>query len=572
MTTRFAFAAGAIVVLAASVILRTAWLSADPPAHPSIGIVWHDEGAWVHNARNRALWGSWRTDAWNPVFVTPVFTALEYAAFRSAGVGTWQARLVPVVSGVLSVAFLMVGLRALAGPRAALAGGALVAANYVFVMWNRAALIESTMILFIVMSWALYALADRRPAWALLAGAAASLAWFTKAAAAFFVAALVIDALYGLVRRPMAAASDERAAARYALGGLAIVTVGIIAAFVLPHWEEYAFYNWQMSVTRKPDYSLGAIVDRLTWLPLVHGTFARSWPVLVVGALGLVWTVRAWPEARPADRLLVLWIVVGLAELVVHDAGNERRYVMFIPAIVALAVRWAAPLNVREAPPGPHGIVQAAAFGLVGVSAYLVAGSALRILLEADVTAGRLSTAVRLAAAAAAAVLLIVVLRRQQVGQALVRLRTMPGLLPLVVIAGLAWNAGDYAAWLRHRSSVNLEASEAVGRILAPGTLVQGKLAAGLALENRIRPLFIGNGFGNYADRFTRDDVRYILTYDLPRLGYESSDGSNLIKDLVDRYPNHRVVAAFPVDEGPLEDRAILIDKHPPAPETDARD
>ena len=47
----------------------------------------------MHNARNRALWGTWRTDDWNPVFIAPVFTALEYAAFAAFGVGTWQARL-----------------------------------------------------------------------------------------------------------------------------------------------------------------------------------------------------------------------------------------------------------------------------------------------------------------------------------------------------------------------------------------------------------------------------------------------------------------------------------------------
>ena len=46
----------------------------------------------------------------------------------------------------------------------ALIGGALLATNYVFVMWNRAALMESTMTAFIVASWAAYALAERRPA------------------------------------------------------------------------------------------------------------------------------------------------------------------------------------------------------------------------------------------------------------------------------------------------------------------------------------------------------------------------------------------------------------------------
>ena len=68
------------------------------------------------------------------------------------------------------------------------------------------------------------------------------------------------------------------------------------------------------------------------------------------------------------------------------------------------------------------------------------------------------------------------------------------------------------------RTDYNYRASVALGRLLPPGTLVQGKLANGLSLDNRIRPIFIGNDFGNYDDRLQRDDVRYILTYDLPRL------------------------------------------------------
>jgi hypothetical protein len=101
----------------------------------------------------------------------------------------------------------------------------------------------------------------------------------------------------------------------------------------------------------------------------------------------------------------------------------------------------------------------------------------------------------------------------------------------------------------------------AVGELLPPGTLVQGKLANGLALENRIRPIFVGRGFGNYADRLDRPDVRYILTYDLPRIGYESQPG--LIQEILDRYPHHDRLATFDVDETPGRDRAVLIDKHP---------
>ena len=85
--------------------------------------------------------------------------------------------------------------------------------------------------------------------------------------------------------------------------------------------------------------------------------------------------------------------------------------------------------------------------------------------------------------------------------------------------------------------------------------------SAAATLENAIRPIFIGNGFGNYADRLHRDDVRFVLTYDLPRLGYESSDGSGLIEGVLARYPKRAVIATFEVDETPLTDRAVLVDK-----------
>ena len=46
-TTRHA-AAGIALALLLGAALRLVWLTADPPAHGAVGIVWHDEGAWVY--------------------------------------------------------------------------------------------------------------------------------------------------------------------------------------------------------------------------------------------------------------------------------------------------------------------------------------------------------------------------------------------------------------------------------------------------------------------------------------------------------------------------------------------
>jgi hypothetical protein len=88
--TRRTFAVALLALMLLAIGLRVAFPTADPPWRTQVGVVWHDEGAWTHNARNRALFGEWRLDAWNPIFLAPVFTGLEYASFATFGVGTWQ--------------------------------------------------------------------------------------------------------------------------------------------------------------------------------------------------------------------------------------------------------------------------------------------------------------------------------------------------------------------------------------------------------------------------------------------------------------------------------------------------
>ena len=553
-----------LAVLALGSVLRLAWLTADPPTHATVGIVWHDEGPWVHNARNRVLWGTWRTDAWNPVFIAPVFTALEFVAFSAFGVGTWQARTVPVASGLAAVILLALGLAAIAGRRAGLIGAALLATNYVFVMWNRAALMESTMTALLVASWAAYAAAARWPIVGLLAGTAAVLAFFTKASAVFFVAAIGLDAILtiGLSQWPWlrrrlpidAPARQSVLASAWTLAGVGIAAAIVAVVFVIPHWSEFRFYNWQMSVTRKPEYSIRALMDRASWLPIVHDFFTRMWLVTVIAALSIGSIAARWRHALPAERLLVLWMTIGLLELVVHDSGNERRYVMFIPAMIALA----ALVLGRHGPAFPEWHEQGRharwlSVPLLLVLAYLVIGALVRLPFLYEVQPG-----VRLAAGLAVAVVggLVwkwVVVMGWLAGQHL----PAPAVL-LIVALGVTADLAQYMQWAAHRTRHNYDASVLLGTVLPRGTPVHGKLANGLSLENHIKPVFIGRGFGNYADRRQRDDVRYILTYIAPRIGYEGS----IIQEVLEAYPDRTVIMTFPVAETSSgHDQAALIDK-----------
>ena len=312
ISRRFPGLLAGIVLIAA--VLRGAFPTADPPWRTTVGVVWHDEGAWVHNARNRALFGAWRVDEWNPLFIAPVFTGFEYLSFRTFGVGLWQARVVSEVAGVISVVLLSLGVRRLAGDLAAVIAAALLATNYVYVMYDRAAIMEALMVAFVVGAWYCSIRAEDRPWWGGLAGVLAILAYFTKAAAIFYVAAVGVAAIWTLVDSSVRADRDrvaERQAAFWTIAGLGLSAAVVSAAFVLPHWSDYRFYNWQMSVTRKPSYDLASLIMRVSWFPILHDTFSRMWFEVVVGIVGTWGILLRWRRVTIGERLLLLWVVIG---------------------------------------------------------------------------------------------------------------------------------------------------------------------------------------------------------------------------------------------------------------------
>ena len=388
---RFAIALVLLVTLGGG--LRLVYPTADPPWHAAVGITWHDEGPWVHNARNKVLWGEWTTDRWNPMYLTPVFTGLEYIGLSAFGVGQWQVRVVSQVMGLLSILAVGVGVAACASRRSGAAAAALLATNYIWVMWNRAALMETTMVAFIAISWSAYALAFRRPAWGVVAGASAILAFFTKAAAAFYVGAIGLEAVIALAGMSgsglggRALKARPRQAALWTLAGLAVAGGLFLIFFVVPYWQEFRFYNWQMSVTRKPTYGLHAIVDRASWLPVVHDFFTRQWLITVAALAGCLGLLVRWRSVSGPERLLGLWIALGILEMIVHDVGNERRYIFLIPAFVALA----ALVVVRDRRLVPEAIATLPArarwlaLPLVLYAAYIVSGAIVRMPFLYDV-------------------------------------------------------------------------------------------------------------------------------------------------------------------------------------------
>ena len=411
------------------------------------------------------------------------------------------------------------------------------------------------MVAFIVFSWYFYVRAQRHPSWGWLAAACALLAYFTKAAAIFYVAALGLETLIALLRQTAADDHASKRAARATLIGLIVCGVLALVFFVAPNWTDYRFYNWQMSVTRKPSYDLRSLLDRVTWFPIVHDIFTRMWLTVIVALLALFGMWSRWRNVAPAERLLALWVGLGALELILHDVGNERRFIIFIPALVGLTAivlgrdRRLLPAETAQVPRWQ--CLVAAPVVLYGL--YVIIGSIARLAYIYVPGPG-----VRLSAALAVLFGLLVAVTWPKTARLVsgAQWNATAGVFVALLVA--AGQLAQFGQWALGRTYKNYEASIAIGRILPPGTLVHGKLANGLSLENQIRPIFVGREFGNYEDRRQRDDVRYILTYIAPRFGHEGS----VILDVLEAYPDRTIIKTFDVAETAAgHDQAALIDK-----------
>jgi 4-amino-4-deoxy-L-arabinose transferase-like glycosyltransferase len=555
--------AGLIAIAALAAGLRFVYPAADPPWRTTVGIVWHDEGAWVHNARNRALFGEWRLDAWNPMYVSPVFTALEYASFRAFGVGLRQARVVSQLAGLASVILLGLAVARAGGRRAGLFAAGLLATNYVYVMWNRAALLETTMTAFLVAALYGYTRAVSQPAWGLLAGLCAWMAFFSKAAAAFFLPALALVAAWPLIAQGTRPAEGLRAAWQspasragcWTLVGLAAGGVLALVLFVGPNWQEYWFYNWQMSVTRKPSYAPKALLDRLSWFPILHDAFTRMWLVLVVSVCATCGALLRWRRLGPADGLLLAWVVFGVAELLLHDVGNERRLIFLVPAMCGLTAL-ALARDGRLLPAETGRIARGPALLALPVALYalyIVFGPIGRLPFLYEVRPA-VWTSAALAAAAGIGVYAWWPRFARLASEATVGGAGAAIVVMLVMLGDLA----QFTQWAAGRTYRNYEALLAVADRIPAGTVVHGKLANGLSLESAIRPIFVGRGFGNFDDRLHRDDAEYLLTYISPEVGYEG----DVILDVLRASPGRRVLWTVPVAESTCDcDAAALVAK-----------
>lgn len=338
-----------LLICAAALAIRLLWLNADPdPRLTWSGAPFTDEGLYSHAARNRVLFGTWRTDGWDDRLVSPVWDALAAIVFRALGVGYVQLRLINVALTTAALALWWSVLRADLGDRWALLGTALWATDYFWFQYSRLGLLEPGVTVCLVgAAWCWRsAVAARRPAvwrWSIACGGVLALAYVWKSLA---LIAVPVPLLALLLIRPL----RWRIAGGLALG-LALGLIVYAVAWYLPNRAAIAAYTRFYAADRVPTDPAAAF--RVLWNNLRARELWGQTPVLLIAAIvGALLAIR--PALRralpPSIALCLAWLICG-AGMLLMPYSPSRYYTLLVPPIVGLACYALARADQRASRP-----------------------------------------------------------------------------------------------------------------------------------------------------------------------------------------------------------------------------
>ncbi|MBN2054896.1 glycosyltransferase family 39 protein [bacterium] len=358
-------------ILLAGILLffRIYQLHADPP--PDFGIQFiSDEGWWVHNARNQALFGNWILDEFNQsLFISPLYCLLVYVCYSAAGVGLASSRFVSALSGLLVT--LVVGAHAArqGGRRHGLLAAAVIGANYSFICLNRVAFVDTFMLVFLCLAVFLSCGAAPKRMHLLMAGIAFGVALCTKSYSLVMTPVLLSCWYYDLRRHGRLGRRLEGTGV-FLIGLAATLTTWFLliyrpfaADFTLMYslWSDGNLPHgpWQMiknvvglftfasqdTITIRRFIALNPILLLLFWSEtwrLLSGAYRNVFPLRVVNS--------SQPPVTPLpDYLAHAWIWLGwaLLALLPLTAKPMRRYILLLPPLTLVITHLLASLPVR---------------------------------------------------------------------------------------------------------------------------------------------------------------------------------------------------------------------------------
>ena len=492
------FALPALIVLL-SLILRVVALDSDAYAKLCwSGGLLTDEGFYIHNARNRVLFGQERANDFNNALIMPALHYVQVAVFSLFGVGAVVARMISVGCSLLTLWLFWSALRRLFGARCAWVGAALLGLDHVFVLYNRMALMDTPAALALTAAFWAFTRAvvggdpersnkpGSRPGtpfdvwWMSGCGALLALSYATRG-----LAALAFFSPLGALWMPDGHKGERGKVTLALLLGLGAVLFVYGLLWYLPNREELqrlnAYYIQQWLLPRSGSHLIQNLLRALFGDSRGMSPYlARHTPITFALALVVsLWWFREGckREPRPAGAVmqyLVFWLWTAWIGLAVVSYSPSRYYILFYPAMAALAAVAVERLDEIGSFLARNRMVAAS------LSAFFVYHTGLAFTHHRELFAD-----VVLFSLVGVAFVVVFIRLRRRVTEAGPRIGSGGSARTVLLTLWLTIQAGWTADWLTHLRYAQRDTDRWLAANLPADTVLLGDIAPGVSLNNR---------------------------------------------------------------------------------------
>ena len=325
-----------LAVFAISLVVRFYDLEMDPSTFNEYGVGFGDEGGYVHNARNQVLFGQSESedDLWNPRYISPIANELWLFSFKTLGVSTFSARIVPALAGLLAIIFagLVIGRK---DKKQGIIFSLLAGANIILIIASRIAMLEWVALLFIIPILALVVW-DTRKSWG-LAGFLAPFLFFSKSTALFFIAAFPITLLLYHYLFDKGCKCSIRRFWLFCAGA-------VLSSFLWLFWLVQNFDSWLFMNFGSYGSRIGLSIFKVIGATVFSLKFALIMPLTItLVAISLIITLKKSSAGKETitrvDLFLIIALVLFIFQIIIIDFPL-RRFILIVPVLLLIITRF----------------------------------------------------------------------------------------------------------------------------------------------------------------------------------------------------------------------------------------
>lgn len=334
-----------ILILACFVLLifiRLYKLDADPPLWQRIGVIF-DEGVWVHNARNLALFNTLIMDQLNQGLVTPILTALWYLSFKMFGTGFFSARIICALFGVLTLLLIYFFVSMTVSKKVGLVSVLLLGFNATFLVYNRLAVLETPLVFFQLLCLIFLYLGRKNGIFYFLTGIAFAISMLVKPYV-LFLPVLIAIRLWEIMELPKEKRIKSLLTSFVIISfGCALVIIPYFILAVVRYFNDYRYIFSLLAqnyVTSSPLPFLYKLIDRA--INLFSSDMLGQVPILILSSILLAYAIGFFADMRnniidyfkkinTVFVYFVIWLAVGLFAAQFSDFVDRRQALFIVP-------------------------------------------------------------------------------------------------------------------------------------------------------------------------------------------------------------------------------------------------